>query len=74
MKRLAPAAVRPEPAALAGLTFLEAAGGGGVVGRCLWPLAGAGAEMVVCGDERAPGDAYCAAHRRLAHPPGAATP
>jgi len=69
MKRLAPAAVRPEPATLAGVTFLEAAGGAGVAGRCLWPLAGAGAEMVVCGQDREPGIAYCAAHRRLAYPP-----
>jgi hypothetical protein len=54
------------------VTFIEACGGPGApgepyrVGRCLWPLDGAGAEMVVCGDVRDLDCAYCPPHRDLA--------
>jgi len=71
MKALAPAEIRTEPATLPGVTFLEAAGGPGVAGRCLWPLSGAGADMVVCGGDREPGSAYCQPHRVRSGAPAA---
>lgn len=45
------------------MSFLDAA-----TGRrwCLWPMSGAGAEMVVCGDPRDTGCSYCATHRAKA--------
>jgi hypothetical protein len=61
VKSLSPAEVKAEPATVKGATFLEAAGR-----RCLWPLSGSGALMVVCGAERTPGSAYCKPHKHRA--------
>lgn len=40
--------------------------------RCVWPIRGSGALMIVCGCRRGEGDlAYCLEHRRLSQPPSA---
>ena len=66
MKTLHPAEIRTEPATTPGMPFLDAAGR-----RCLWPLSGSGAEMVVCGERRTPGSSYCQPHREQS---GGSTP
>ena len=58
MKSLHPAEVRAEPAAVAGVAFLDAAGSR----RCVWPVSGSGAMMVVCGEQRSEGKSYCDDH------------
>jgi hypothetical protein len=59
-----PAGVHPEAPTVQGVTFLQAAGK-----ACMWPISGAGADMVVCGEARAIGDqAYCKAHRTASSP------
>jgi hypothetical protein len=45
------------------MPFLEAAGR-----RCLWPISGSGAEMVVCGEKRTASSAYCEDHKRQSTP------
>jgi hypothetical protein len=56
-----PAPIRPEAARLPGVPFIEAAGR-----LCLWPISGAGADMVVCGESRAVKSAYCDKHKNAA--------
>jgi len=64
MKTLHPAAIRSEPATAPGMPFIDAAGV-----RCVWPLSGAGAEMVCCGGKRKPGKPYCEEHLALSMTP-----
>jgi len=54
-----PAPILREPASAPGVTFLEAA-----CRLCVWPISGAGADMVVCGQKRVQGLSYCDEHRR----------
>lgn len=71
MKALTPAEVRAEPAepGVEGMSFQDAAGR-----RCLWPLSGSGADMVVCGAQREPGCSYCLPHKRRAGGAGGGGP
>jgi hypothetical protein len=66
MKTIRPASVIAETSEVSGVTFFEAAGSPGNVGRCLWPLGGAGADMVVCGASREAASSYCPTHRKRA--------
>jgi hypothetical protein len=59
-----PAPIRPEPARLPGVPFIEAA-----CRLCVWPISGAGVNMVVCGAAREWGRSYCADHVRVAGGP-----
>jgi hypothetical protein len=63
-----PAEIRAEPSTETGVAFLDASSRR----SCLWPLGGAGAELVVCGEARTAGSSYCQEHDELAH--GAAHP
>jgi hypothetical protein len=70
MRSLSPASVQAEPAAgLGGRPFLEAS----TERRCLWPLDGAGADLLVCGEARWPGSTYpyCQRHHTAAVNPRA---
>jgi hypothetical protein len=65
MRPLHPAAIRSEASPVAGVPFIDAAGKG-----CMWPLGGAGADMVVCGKRgRRP---YCELHAGMAYAGGGA--
>jgi hypothetical protein len=66
MKTLHPAQVQAEPATAPGMPFIEAAGR-----RCVWPLSGAGADMVCCGAKRPLGKPYCDTHQKASWTPAA---
>jgi hypothetical protein len=69
MRHLNPAMVQAElPEIPGGIPFLDGIG----ERRCLWPLSGAGADMLVCGARRADRPyPYCADHYALAVNPRA---
>jgi hypothetical protein len=67
MMSVKPAEIIPESPTVVGVSFLEAA----TRRLCVFPISGAGAEMVVCGRKRAPKLHYCQACEDRARPPSA---
>lgn len=57
MTQPAPTEAQPQAAVA---YFIDCAG----THRCVWPIRGAGAFMVVCGAHRAKGLSYCEEHRQ----------